>query len=220
MRREHIKTESYIDWLKDLGCLVYLPLSSDGDLQDRIGGLSLQFSGQGSMVWDGNQQRYKLTTPSQNNSHTAILPNGLTKSNFPDNRVTILQGIKKVTSSSSKYLRAFCVNSTNYDTTDVFNCGYNGTSRSNGFPASEVYLGFTINASIDRSYYQNGSLFGTYSPHNPYLPSNWVLNGSGVIIGNTTGSTSFTNVQLYISELYIFNNVLDLATIRKIQGYE
>ena len=220
MIREHIKSGDYIDWLKSLGCLVYLPLSADGDLQDRISGLSLQLTGQGSMVWDGNQQRYKLTTPSQNNSHTAILPNGLTKSNFPDNRVTILQGIKKVTSSSSKYLRAFCVNSTNYDTTDVFNCGYNGTSRSNGFPASEVYLGFTINASIDRSYYQNGSLFGTYSPHNPYLPSNWVLNGSGVIIGNTTGSTSFTNVQLYISELYIFNNVLDLATIRKIQGYE
>lgn len=220
MIREQIASQSYIDWLKNLGCLVYLPLSADGDLQDRISGLSLQTTGKGSLVWDGSQQRYKLTTPSQNNSRTAILLNGLTKSNFSDNKVTILQRIKKVTSSSSKYLRAFCVNSTNYDTTDVFNCGYNGTSRSNGFPVSEAYLGCTLNASIDRSYYQNGSLFGTYSPHNPFLPSNWVLNGSGVIIGNTTGSTSFTNIQLYISELYIFNNVLDLTTIRKIQGYE
>lgn len=70
MRREYIKSKSYIEWLKNLGCLVYLPLSADGDLEDRISGLSLQLTGQGSLVWDGiygNRRIYALlgTTDSQ-----------------------------------------------------------------------------------------------------------------------------------------------------------
>ena len=40
MRREHELEQSYIDWLKSLGCVVYLPLS-EGDLQDKISGNTL-----------------------------------------------------------------------------------------------------------------------------------------------------------------------------------
>ena len=58
------------------------------------------------------------------------------------------------------------------------------------------------------------------APYNNYLPSNWVLDGTGVIVGATSRSSSFTGIQLYISELYLFNTALDLTTIRKIQGYE
>ena len=218
-RREHTKSESYIDWLKSLGCLVYLPLSESGDLQDRISSLSLQLTGQGSMVWDGVESRYKMTTPATVWQKVATLDNGMTAASFPTNKVTYLSNIKKVTSSTSKYIHALQVNSTNSSTTDAINPLYNGSSRSSNFPASEAKVAGVINANVDRSYYQQGTLFGTYSANTAILPSNWVLSGSGLVLGcaNTYGTTS---VQYYIAEIYLFNTALDLSTIRRIQGYE
>lgn len=219
--REHITSQSYIDWLKSIGCLVYLPLSEDGDLQDRISGLSLQLTGNGSLVWDNVQQRYKLTSPNANQRYVGIITNGLSKLNFPDNKITILQRIKKITSSTSKNLRAFGANVTyDWDTFDVFNALWNGTSKSSSWPSAECSIGTVLNGTIDRSGYGNGVQQYNVAPYNNYLPSNWVLDGTGVIFGATSRSSSFTGIQLYISELYLFNTALDLQTIRQIQGYE
>lgn len=121
MRREHNIETSYIDWLKSIGCLIYLPLSYDGDLQDRISGLSLQLTGQGSMIWDNAQQRYKLTSPSSYNQYVAKLDNGLTASSFPDDKYTTCYRIKKITNSSSKYLRGISPNSFDEITDDQLN---------------------------------------------------------------------------------------------------
>lgn len=219
-KREHTTSQSYVDWLKSLGCLVYLPLLANGDLQDRISGLPLQFTGNGSLVWDANQQMYQLTTPSQYNSHIATLNNGISVANFPDNKFTFLGKYKKITNSLSKFIRGFCVNSYDGTTTDTFNCLYNGSSRTSTYPIDITAIGGVYNSNIERSFYQNGTLFVTAASDTRYLPSNWILNGPGVILGNTTYTSSFTSVQYYVSELYLFNTALDLQTIRKIQGYE
>ena len=219
MKREHIQSESYIDWLKSIGCLVYLPLSESGDLQDRISGLSLQVTGQGSMVWDGAKSRYKFTTPSSVWQKIAILNNGLTAQNFPSNTFTCLYTVRKITSSSSRYIRGLQVNSNNASTVDAMNPAYNGSSRSSGYPTSEVKVAGVCNGTVNRSYYQNGALYGTYSPYDPYIPSNWVLLGDGIYLG-CTSSSGTASVQYYMSEIYLFNTALDLTTIRKIQGYE
>lgn len=219
-KREHQESESYIDWLKSLACLVYLPLSADGDLQDRISGLSLQLTGQGSMVWDNARQRYKLITPSSYNQYVAKLDNGLTASLFPEDKYTTCYRIKKITNSSSKYLRGISPNSSVETTASSTGPAYNTTARSNAWPTDETNVAYVCNANINRTFFQDGNIYATYSPHIPYLPSNWILNGSGIVVGHSLSSSYYIGVQEYISEIYLFNAALDLTTIRKIQGYE
>lgn len=81
-----------------------------------------------------------------------------------------------------------------------------------------------LNANVDRSYYQDGELYLTTTPNNPYLPNNWVLRGNGLCIGmlrNDTNTISVTRgKKYYIKDIYIFNKVLTLEEIRKIQDYE
>lgn len=219
MRREHNIETSYIEWLKSIGCLIYLPLSDNGDLQDRISGLSLQLTGQGSMIWDNVQQRYKLTSPSSYNQYVAKLDNGLAASSFPDDKYTTCYRIKKITNSSSKYLRGISPNSFDEITAASIGPTYNGTARSNAWPTAETNVAYVCNANIDRTFIQDGGIYLTASTYLPYLPSNWVLNGSGIVVGYSFSNSYHTGVQEYISEIYLFNTALDLTTIRKIQGY-
>lgn len=219
MRREHSsKSGGYIDWLKSLGCIMYLPLSEEGDLLDRISGLSLQLTGNGNMVWDSSEGKYKITTPSSALQKVAVLNNGLTSQSFPENQFSVLYTIKKIT-SSSKYIRGLSVNSTASGTTDALNPLYNASSRSSGYPSTETKVAGVINGNVDRKYYQNGALYNSYASYSPLLPSNWTLDGSGLFLGQAQDSNS-VSVELYINEIYLFNTALDLTTIRKIQGYE
>lgn len=220
MRREH-KSESYIDWLKNLGCLVYLPLSANGDLQDRISGLSLQLTGWGSMVWDNNQQMYKVTHPSSGTfNYVALLDNGLASSQFQNDNYTVLQNIMRVTNSSSKYVNTISPLANHADTCAATSATWNGTGRTNVFPSTLANCGYICNhTQSNRSSIQNGALYMTVSESSPYLPSNWVMNGTGVTIGCNRITQNYST-QYYISEIYLFNTVLDLTTIRKIQGYE
>jgi len=220
-KREHQKSESYIDWLKSLGCLVYLPLSDDGDLQDRISGLSLQLTGYGSMVWDNAQQMYKVTHPSSGTyNYVASLDNGLSVSLFQDGNYTVLQNIVMITNSSSKYICSFSPKSQNSVTCEATSATWGTTGRTNSFPRALAKCGYVGNHSqSNRSFYQNGTLFGTYAEYTNYLPSNWNMDGTGITIGCNASNRRY-GVQYYISEIYLFNTPIDLQTIREIQGYE
>lgn len=59
MRRE-AKQQSYIDWLKSIGCVFYAPLTQ-GDITDHIGGGSCsnsQSGDGGTITWDPNEGAY------------------------------------------------------------------------------------------------------------------------------------------------------------------
>lgn len=221
MKREHTTTQSYIDWLKSLGCLVYLPLSADGDLQDRISGLSLQLTGNGSLVWDNGQQMYKVTQPTSIYQCVANLNNGLDTQSFPNISYTTLHTIVKITNASNKNIKTMAPNSTTENTIDALCACFNGTSRTNQFPTGVANVAMTLNHTEGkRRFYQQGLLYGEYSEYGPYLPSNWVLNGTGLKIAQTYNTNTNSGTQYYMKEVYLFNTALDLATIRQIQGYE
>lgn len=219
-KREH-KSESYIDWLKSLGCLAYLPLSENGDLQDRISGLSLQLTGQGSMAWDSAQHMYKVTHASSGTfNYVALLDNGLAASQFQNNNYTVLQNIMMVTNSSSKYICSISPKSQDSRTCEATSATWGTTGRTNAFPRILGHCGYVCDhTQTSRLWYQDGILYSTGSEYANYLPSNWVMDGTGITIGCNVSYRRY-GVQYYIGEIYLFNTPLDLATIRKIQGYE
>lgn len=219
--REHITEQSYIDWLKSLGCLVYMTLSADGDFKDRISGLSLQMTGNGSMSWNTTYQMYQVNQPSSTLfAYVASLDNGLDASWFPDDNFTVLQTIRKITSSSAKFMNTISPKSGNGDTCASTAATWSGTGRTNAFPAAVCDCGYVGNHSnTTRYYYQNGALITTAAEATAYLPSNWVMTGTGITIGCNRVSNCYST-QYCISNIYMFNTALDLATIRKIQGYE
>lgn len=220
-RREHTSSQSYIDWLKSIGCLVYLPLSEDGDLQDRISGLSLTFSGNGSMVWNANENAYVVTSPSSNSRHTAILSNGLNKTSFPDDCFSVLCKVKAMLKNGT-YART-CAPHGYYDsgTSTAFGAGWNGSGYVNNWPADFFDFGAVVDSVTRQRYsYQNGTLYVTAAEYANLYPSNWQLTGNGVILGVVSSNRTGHDAQFAIKDLYIFNTVLDLATIRKIQGFE
>ena len=218
--RHHCPPPTYIDWLKSLGCLVYLPLSENGDLQDKISEVSLQLTGQGSMVWDNNQMMYKITQPSSGTfNYVAYLNNGLNTSLFPNSNYTSLHNILMVTNASNKHCTTISPKSNNGETCMATSATWETTARTNAFPRTLSYCGYVCNhTQSNRSWYQNGVQAYTATEYANYLPSNWVMNGTGITIG-CIRSYQNTSVQFYVGEIYLFNTALDLATIRTIQGY-
>lgn len=218
MRREY--TDNYIDWLKSLGCVLYLPLSYDGDLQDRISGESLQLTGYGSMVWDNTQNMYKITSPSSYQQWVAVLNSPFNHNLFPEDNYTYLSTVKKITSSSTKRITGLYPINNKTSAISCFIPAWNGSSTSSTFPSyianSAIVVDYTNRR---RMFYQDGALYNTYYS-GWELPSDWNETQNGLVLAKTYQDSQKLSVQFYTKELYVFNKVLDLSTIRKIQGYE
>ena len=56
-RREHITSQSYIDWLKSMGCVFYAPLT-EFETRDLISGSQMQQGNNGTVTWDANEQAW------------------------------------------------------------------------------------------------------------------------------------------------------------------
>lgn len=206
-------------YLRDLGCVLYLPLSEDGDMQDKISGKILVLSGDGSMVFDSSVGMYKVTTPSVVNQFVASLDNGFDSSWFPDDNFTVLQNIKRITNSSGKRIHSMWFNSSDDNEYGVLTAIFNGSTVTNRFPADVAKVGnVTDKDNAIRHCYQQGGLYSSYAEHIPYYPSNWAMVNPGNLLGKATVLSSMA-VEYYISEVYIFNKALTLDEIRKIQGY-
>lgn len=54
MRREGLTQQSYIDWLKSMGCVFYAPLT-EFDSSDNISGQPMQQGNNGTVTWDSNE---------------------------------------------------------------------------------------------------------------------------------------------------------------------
>lgn len=216
MRRQFSNvTEDYLSWLKSLGCVLYLPLSED--LQDKISGEYIQLTGNGACVWDSTEGMYKFTDPSSTGQHIGLIANDINKGTFPNNQLTVLHGIKRV--STSNYLKTIAPNTTNGNTSLALCACYNASGNLANFPNSYTPVAHMMNGYSNRVYYQEGAVFNSYAYYSSYLPSNWSTSGDGIKIGYVNNSNQ-RSTSWYMSEVYLFNTVLDLTTIRKIQGYE
>lgn len=56
-KREHTISQSYIDWLKSLGCVFYAPLT-ENETRDLISGSQIQQGNNGTVTWDANEQAW------------------------------------------------------------------------------------------------------------------------------------------------------------------
>lgn len=68
-KREHHTAQSYIEWLKSLGCVFYAPLTN-GDLTDHISGQPLVVTN-GTVTWDSVENAYKFYGPNTLNTYIA-----------------------------------------------------------------------------------------------------------------------------------------------------
>ena len=55
--REHNTEQSYVDWLKSLGCVFYAPLT-ENESHDLISGSQMQQGNNGTVTWDANAQAW------------------------------------------------------------------------------------------------------------------------------------------------------------------
>lgn len=72
-KREQTKSDSYIDWLKSMGCVFYAPLSQ-GDTRDYISGQDLVVSN-GTVTWSVNENAYQFYGPYSLNNFIASWQN-------------------------------------------------------------------------------------------------------------------------------------------------
>lgn len=213
-RRQHfLNDESYTDWLKSIGCVLYLPLGASGDLQDRISGESLTFTGASGTVdavWSDTEQMYLFTGPGYHvKSHT--LNNGWTASTFPNNEFTVLTTFKKGSSSSGNGSFLCCGNYIPMGGAVM----QKGSSVISNWNSSLYKCAYALSSS-GRWLYDNGALYSSYSAYAPFLPANW--GGYEWFVGGYNSNNSGRKV--FLKDVLVFNNILNLSTIRKIQGYE
>ena len=221
MKREH-KSESYIDWLKSLGCVFYCKFDENYGTDDLINNVPLTLSGQGVCTYDTQEQGFYIKTPNSVGYAVGFWNNGVGGQLFQNNNLTSLQTVKKITNTSSKQFMFVMQNTNNINYQySISAVGNTGSYICSNWPIGIVNTARVMD-SVNNQYrlYSGGVQFNSVPMSNyPYEnPINWVSQ-SGLLLGNSIRSDK-TNTEYYFYDYYIFNTVLDLTTIRKIQGYE
>ena len=203
----------YIEWLKSLGCVFWLPLATNGDLNERLTGNKLVQTSttSGYLSWSSTENCYYMHSGTANSQKHYTLQTDWDSSTFINNEFTVLTELKR--KSSSGFPLWFMLGNT-YSVPVGAATVYNGTSNMASWDSSSHKTAYYIGPS-SRKMYQDGSLYNTYAAHNPYLPSNW---GSWDWFIGTYQSSDVTNHECYVKNIMIFNRELSLAEIKKIQN--
>lgn len=209
MKREHNIFKSYIEWLKSLGCIVYLPLS-EGDLQDKITGNYIRLTGDGSLTWDSTQQMYLCTTPSSTERCVGTLPFPYNYSDFAENKFTKLWTYKR----KSTYGK-FCNFSSSPNDSDALTCGGAPIATLNVLSWGDNVGKVLLIEGDPRVVYYNESFSDQYPVYTPNLPSNWADNANMIYIG-ITPDAYYTSKQAYMKDCLFFNRALSDSEIQKL----
>ena len=214
----------YVDWLKSIGCIVYLPLDEEGATTDLISELSLTLTGNGVFEWNADNGMYRLKSPSgAAGTYVALLSNSMNANSFPEDVFTTLATVKRI--STSGYIAGYMSPLATVETTQVaLNPLYNTTGNIGNWPNGVLNLGYVWDTT-SRHFYQQGALYGDYTKPSGYAPSEWSLAGNGFVLGMlrsvpSTSLPSYRNKEIYIKNVMVFNKALTLEQIRKIQGYD
>lgn len=221
MMMESQQQVSYVDWLRSIGCIFYAPLLEDGDLEDKISGLSYVRTSYGDLSWvDG--VGYKVKSANANNRYVAKVSNGITAASFPNDTFTTMYTAKRI--STSGYMNAIPmspVSTTEGNKTSLSGYMINGSSTTGNlanFPNDWITI--TKMASIDGTETYNNTNH-LHSNTSPALPSTWSLTESGITIGMVRrADAGYYNKELYIKNIYIFDNIISQQQLTKIWNHD
>lgn len=218
MRRAHYKVSTYIEWLKSLGCVFYAPLDEEHGLTELISNTQPTIQSGTQVYWDSTYGMYRFKVSSTSTSvNVRALTYSIPNMGFEDGGpISLLVQAKKNTSSNTYNSFLGVPDFYNINTSQK-NCAYICEARYSGIDASNlnkyahtVPLMNGVNP-VGLKWYFNGTLYTT---------SNWT---GKVVIGSNTVAVCQSNrrtgdFDIYAKEAMIFNTVLDLQTIREIQG--
>lgn len=219
MRREHIHEQSYIDWLKTLGCVFYVPLRQN-DYKDYISGTNGILTGDGSLSWDSTKQMYHFFSPTT--QLRGVLQFDVNFALGNDDFVVVA----KICGETA--------NNCNLDDASYFSgnniklyTGINGKNFSNSptvavsnwVTRSELYRGTIFKKNgIGNVFFENGNSYYTnnYNYYNTFgLPATItkVLIAGSLSSAQTGAYTRYNGAEYYISDYMVFNKGLDINTI-------
>lgn len=192
--------------------IYYIPLSSNGDLSDRVSGNVIELSGNGSMVWDATEGMYLITNPSTTGQYVGRIAINDYPYRFPLDSFTSIGQLKRKSTSGSRGTPFYNI------TGGAIAIYYNGSQNLANYPNTVVKSCVVIdNQNANRKFYQQGTLYRTYAAASTWLPSSW--GADGYIYFGVAFDSSALNTQYWVKEFYLFNRVLAAAEIYKIQGY-
>lgn len=206
MRREHYKSQSYIDWLKSLGCVFYAPLIQ-GDTKDYISGQPMTII-DGTVSWDNGESAYKFYGPTSLNSYIANWQ-GLDM-NLDINNLAISY-LFEVKGNNSNIV-PICLGGRQFTTTSIAT-GYTNTwfkyatAMSNISPRTQWWF---TNGNVSTTFPNGYNRGNNPIVVNPTAKSN--------VECNSSGSYSYIlNTTLFMRNAMIFNRALTQDEIRQIQ---
>ncbi len=213
--RGPVSNRLYIDWLKSLGCVLWLPLETPGDLNERLTGNPLVTTSdtRGYLEWDTTNNMYYMHSGPTTSAKYYTLQTEWDSTTFVNNEFTALTEFKR--KSSTGLPLWFMLGNTNSVPAGAATI-YNGTNNMSSWDAYRHKAAYYIGPSY-RKIYQDGALYRQYAAHNPYLPSNW---GSWEWFIGTYTATNTTNCECYVKNIMIFNRELSLSEINKIQNIQ
>jgi len=210
-KREHTTLQSgdLIDFLKSIGCIIYLPLA-ENDFQEKITGNYLQFTGNGSLIWDSDQQMYLCTTPSSTGRYVGSLPFPYNYSDFSENKFTRMWTYKRKTTYGK-----FCNLSSLSNNPDALTTGATTSLTLNLSSWGNNVGKLLIIEGDPRVVYDNESFSAQGTVYTPNLPSNWANNANTIYVGVTPNS-DYMNKQVYMQDCLFFNRALSDSEIQQL----
>ena len=230
------KLDSFVDILKSMGCVFYLPLNSQDATTDMINGNNMVLgtaidNNHGEFRYSEQDGMYKVSLYStlEQGEYIARWPTSiLTSEYFGNNEMTVhCEMLIKGEDGTQNKGHTICIlnNLSNIDSMQALTVDYNATSMLTNYPKNTIlYLGHTFN-NQERKYYQNGKLYNVYSVHNPYLPSSWRdSTDNNIYIGPKIQLPAHNidwlkPIYVYIRNYKIFNRVLSQEEILQLQNY-
>lgn len=237
MSRRHYKVEqSYIEWLKSLGCVFYAPLDLANGLKDLISGQVGHIPSNNNnctVEWNEELQMYEIDNSGSYYAgllwtNLNMFPQLISGVSFMKNQdLTCLLDLKIVTDPNYNYYNQ-AIGIGGNDNGYNYNVG-TGTDRS---VAHYISPYITLNMRSSDDYDSVGVLFANQT--NNYMKNGLIYSISDSSTWNQIYYDRFghnlslcysakgngTRTNYAYRNIYVFNRALDLQTIRKIQGYD
>lgn len=222
MKREHIESKSYIDWLKSMGCVFYAPLDQTNGLDDLISGVVGTASSDSSAVYDTGSDSYLVTKGNTISvSAPALKWYGLDMASYFTSQTygqyTYLIEIKGV-SSLDNASGNFCFQNFRGRpfASNMANCGFS-------VPSSQFYklawCGISDGVNYTHIYRDGNSVWS-----NKYSAGNWSSYSTTIFTGlelqnpSNYSANRYYSAKAYYRNIMLFCKTLTQSDVRQIQG--
>ena len=216
MKREHKTTESYVNWLKSLGCVFYAPLT-EGDTRDYISGQDMTIIQ--NVTWNSSNNSYYFQFTNTSQIGSIAEWNGL---NMPLDISNTSYGYLceiKITNWYNQQCGACPL--ILYGRPSASNTKYTVPQLNVWYKVGYMYPPTIPNVTKYDKWYRDGTM--TYQVNRGSTTMTVPQSATTGIWTNNVPSSSFrpyTYAKFYMRNAMVFDRELTLSKIRKIQGYE